>query len=156
MGHLAVIFAWVAQTFETFEQMHHQAKMTAKYPMDLDVQKLSRVHACDHFDSYMAHFAQGHKKLQQFSFLANCHTQNLSFFRFGPMVRSTYDVSSWKVYNFLRHDVGIKKIHTYWCCTRNPVELEYFECSLVFFSPESANLNGFFSSELITYARLSG
>ena len=71
----------------------------------------------------------------QFWHFLNCnyHTQIFLFFRFGPIVRSTYNVSSWKVYNFLRHDVGIKKIHTCWCCTRNPVELEHFECSLVFF-----------------------
>ena len=87
----------------------------------------------------------------QFWHFLNCnyHTQKNLFFRFGPIVRSTYDVSSWKVYNFLRHDVGIKKIHTCWCCTRNPVELEHFECSLVFFLPNLPICLVFFSSELI-------
>ena len=66
MGYLAVIFAWWCICSKVWKVCATQAKMTAKCPMDLDDQKLSRVHVYDHFDPYMAHFARGHKKLQRF------------------------------------------------------------------------------------------
>ena len=73
MGHLAVIFA---EGKLAENETRTPTKMTAKCPMDLDVEKLSRV-PCDHFDPYMTYFAQSHKKLQHISFLLVITAKNL-------------------------------------------------------------------------------
>ena len=56
-------------------------------------------------------------------------------FRFGPTVRSTLYISTYKVYNLFGHDITIKKSHTCWYRTRHDVELQHFEAPLVFFFP---------------------
>ena len=40
--------------------------MTAKCPMDPNIQKLSARHPCGHFDTYITHTAYTRQKLQQF------------------------------------------------------------------------------------------
>ena len=128
MGHLAVIS--LTRSFQNAyfpETKYAHTKMTAKCPMSLDIEKLSRVYSCDHFDHYLAYIAPSHEKLQQCQFWTNLHTSKITSFRFGPAVRCIYNRSAWKVFNLFRLDVRIKKNHTWWWCTHHRNELQRFE-----------------------------
>ena len=78
------------------------------------------------------YFAQSRGELRSCQVLGFLHNSEKVIFRFGPAVRSTDDISSYKVYIVFGNTIGIQKNHIFVTFTRHVTELEHFQ-KIVFF-----------------------
>ena len=83
------------------------------------------------------YFAQGCRELRSCQVLNFLHNSEKLIFRFGPAVRSTDDISSYKVYIELTNIMGIQKNYTCAYVTLHYSELHRFESTMVSFFSNS-------------------
>ena len=95
------------------------------------------------------YFAQSRTELRSCQVLSFLHNSEKGNFRFGPAVRSTNDISAYKVYIVLDNTLGIQKNHICATVTRHVTELEQFQKIVFFFW--LFGFGWFLFSELITY-----
>ena len=96
------------------------------------------------------YFAQGCRELRSCQVLSFLHNSEKLIFRFGPAVRSTDDISSYKVYIELTNIMCIQKNYTCAYVTLHYNELHRFESTMVSFFSNST-FAWFFSHVLIMY-----
>ena len=80
------------------------------------------------------YFAQSRGELRSCQVLSFLHNSEKVIFRFGPAVRSTGDISSYKVYIVLDNIIGIQKSHICAYVTLHHNELHRFESTMFFSS----------------------
>ena len=86
-----------------------QAKLTAKCPMDKNIDKLSWTHPCGCLDTYSTHMAPYGQGLERLEVLHFWHTLESENLRFGSTVRPTKPRSTQRVYKQEVLDVGVQK-----------------------------------------------
>ena len=116
-----------------FQKVRLLAKMTVKCPMSTDMQyRCKHTHAIilTHISPY---FAQSRTKLRSCQVLSFLHSSEKGNFRFGPAVRSTDDISAYKVYIVLDNTLGIEKNYICATGTHHMTEFEQLQKIVFFF-----------------------
>ena len=130
--------------------------MTAKCSMSADMQYRCKTHPCNHFNHISPYFAESSTELRPCQVLSFFHNSEKVISRFGPAVRFTDDISSYKVYFVLDNIIGIQKnqcVHMSHFITTSctvlsllvPCFFPVFPLLLVFFSCSSYVFRCFFN-----------
>ena len=123
MVHLATIFAW-ATGFAS--KMHAYAKMTAKWPVDLAVQKMNSSYQCGQINLLDAQGSKCPEVTACWTFVKNAHIKSRQFsVRFYSSVCVLHIIM--KLLYSIRLYMMIKKVSSCWSRTCNGDELACFE-----------------------------
>ena len=101
-------------------------KMTAKCPTSVEH---THTIILTHISPY---FTQSRRELRSCQLLSLLHNSETVIFQFGPAVRSTDDISTYKVYIVLDNIIGIQKNHICANVALNHNELHGFESNMFF------------------------
>ena len=108
------------------------SKMTVKWPMDPNIQKLSSRYPCDLFGTYVVHMAHTDQKIEQFECFYFWHLLKSENLRFSSRARPEHPRLNQKLCKQEEVNVGIQKNRTCVHRTRNPNKLHELKTVVCF------------------------